>query len=167
MHQPDKTDSTGEQCFTCAVKFLNIRDHSIYELEFKLRKKGFDENSISQAVKKCIDYNYLDDERFALRYFETLKDRLNGPRKIISELYKKKISTEIIEKLIKDYQSSGEEYSIAKRYFLKIRYKIEKKNINKRNDAFFRSMASRGFSKEIIFDILNEFPDLFKKDFYY
>lgn len=160
LHSDD--NSITSKCFSNAVKFLSIRDHSEYELITKLKKKGYNSKTIESALSKCREYKYLDDEKFALKFFNTRVLSLYGPFKIRMDLKNKRVADHIIEQLIGDYEESPKEYETARRYFLKSRYKIEKKKEpRKKSEAYFRIMSSRGFSRSVIMDIHNEAHELF------
>lgn len=155
--------SIDNQCFINAVKFLNIRDHSRSELITKLKKKGYKKKEIDEAINRCLEYNYLDDAKFAQNLCNSLIRRLNGSLKIKNELLKKKIDPDIIEELMAKYQDSNEEFETAKKYFLKNRYKFDKKDDKrKRIDSYLRSMNQRGFSKFAVYNLMDEFSNYFQ-----
>jgi len=143
-----------QDCFQSALNFLKIRDHSKFELETKLRKKKYSSNEIKEAINKCFEYKFLDDEKFAKNYFEIEKRKLNGPLKIRAAFYKKGIDNKITDELIAKFQESKEEYKIALKFFFKSKYKIDKKEgYNKKAQTYIRIMSQKGFSRSIVMDI--------------
>lgn len=168
MHQlKGKKGIAKQSCFDNALNILKIRDHSVFELETKLAKKGFSKNEIKDAVEKCIEYKFIDDAKFAASLVKSHKNRLSGPLKIKFELKRKKISEEIIEDLLSLYEGE-EELLIAEKYFLKVKYKFEKKETpQKRAQAFMQNMAQRGFSKYSVYSILEKYSSFFKSENYF
>jgi regulatory protein len=159
LHQRKKSIKSGpKNSFEAALNFLKIRDHSKFELETKLKKKGFNSAEIKEAVYKCIEYNFIDDEKFAKNYFEFEKRKLNGPHKIKADFYKKGIDKKIADRLIENYQESEEEFKTALKFFLKSKYKIDKKDdFKKKAQTYMRIMSQKGFSKSVVMDIFNEY----------
>ncbi len=41
------------KAFSEAVRYLARRDHSEYELHYKLKKKGHPDNEINEAIAEC------------------------------------------------------------------------------------------------------------------
>ncbi|MDY0362345.1 MAG: regulatory protein RecX [Desulforegulaceae bacterium] len=158
MHQPDKKNKAScKDSFEASLNYLKIRDHSRFELELKLKKKGFSSSQIKEAIHKCLEYKFIDDEKFAKNYFEVEKRKLNGPLKIKADFYKKGIAAEISDRLISDFEGSQEEYDLALKYFLKSKYKIDKKDsFNKKAQAYMRIMSQKGFSKSVVIDIFEQ-----------
>ncbi len=60
------------EAFMKAKMYLAMRDHSTGELKMKLKKKKFPDESIARAIKKCSEFGYLDDERYAYALAEKL-----------------------------------------------------------------------------------------------
>src|SRR6056297_2199099 len=113
--------------------FLSYREYSKYELEQRLKKKGYEINNIYSVLDRLESLNYINDERFAEKW---IKDRLNlkprGKNLIRKELKEKGINKKIIDKLINIYISENIErkmaLKIAKKWLEKKEYK---KNIDK------------------------------------
>jgi regulatory protein len=159
LHQRKKINKSGpKNCFEAALNFLKIRDHSKFELESKLKKKGFSTEEIKEALSKCIEYRFIDDEKFARNYFEIEKRKLNGPLKIRADFSKKGIDKKITDNLIDNYQESQEEFDLALKYFFKSKYKIDKKDdFKKKAQAYMRIMSQKGFSKSVVMDIFDQY----------
>lgn len=51
--------------FAAALRLLTTRERSEQELAERLRIKGFPEEASREAVIRCCELGYLDDERFA------------------------------------------------------------------------------------------------------
>ncbi len=65
-----------------AVRVLARRDHTRFEIEQKLRQRGYDQEVIRDVVVECERLNYVDDERTAKVYIFQLARRGFGFRRI-------------------------------------------------------------------------------------
>ena len=59
-----KDDSSADPWAT-ALRLLNRRDYGITELTRKLQEKAFPPDRIEAVVERCIEFGYLDDQRYA------------------------------------------------------------------------------------------------------
>lgn len=57
--------SNASDPFAVALRLLTGRDRSCSELRKRLHDRGFNEESIVETIQRCLDYGYLDDQRFA------------------------------------------------------------------------------------------------------
>jgi len=162
VYNNKKPGTDLNKCFSCALKFLSIRDYGEKELLAKLKQKGFSKENSETAIKKCIEYKYLDDKKYALRLFQYEKNKLNGSFKIKYTMLSKKLDEELVDEIISRYEGSPEEYDTAKKYLEKILYRIGKKNTRqKKYAAFIQSLNNKGFSKDIIMKLTDEYSHLF------
>ena len=72
----------AEKALAYAVRALARRDHSVAELERKLRDKGFSAAVMAEVIARLDRSGYLDDRRFAERWAESAvrNGRGYGPR---------------------------------------------------------------------------------------
>lgn len=102
-----------------AVKFLSAYDRSEKELADKLLKKGYSEEEVSDAIAFCIEYGYLNDERFAERFYhDAVELKKLGSARIKAELRRKGINEETIDALDFDEDNEREilKNEIARRF---------------------------------------------------
>ncbi len=97
-----------------AFDFLGRRLHSYHELKLKLLKKKYDKELITEVLDYLGEKNFLDDYEFGRQYTEE-KVRLKswGKNKIKSELYRKGIAAEIIDKILSEEEFSSSENAEA------------------------------------------------------
>lgn len=60
-----RSKSNASDPFAAALRLLTRCDRSEAELRRKLCQFGFSRSAIDEAIERCHDYNYLDDERYA------------------------------------------------------------------------------------------------------
>ncbi len=91
-----------------AFRLLGRRLHSINELRFKLLQKDYEKELVENILNELIEKKYLDDYKFSIIYSdEKIRTRHWGKNKIKAELFKKKISSEIIEEVLKEKFPNG------------------------------------------------------------
>jgi SOS response regulatory protein OraA/RecX len=54
-----------DRCYAAALKILGYRFNSIHELRRKLAAKAFSPDEIADTVRRLVEENWLDDERYA------------------------------------------------------------------------------------------------------
>lgn len=138
-----------------ALNLLSYRQRSEKEVYLSLKRKGFEENQIKNAIEYCKENNYLDDKLFAESY---INDKLNlnkfGTERIKYELIIKGISKEIVDRLL--IVDSEEQYHMAKALAEKRlnTYKNDNKNATYRKLSGF--LQRKGYSYEIISKVMKE-----------
>ena len=96
---------SSRRAFNKALDLLEMRDHSARELKKKLWQKGHGEYA-EEAIGKLEELGLVDDRRFAEAYVEELvRVKSFGRRRVVSELYKKGISGDIIEEVTRNMET--------------------------------------------------------------
>lgn len=84
-----------------AVDFLSRRDHSVRELQTKLRKKGVGDQDIAETIDWLKEKKLLDDRVFAAKRAEALfRSKPVGPKWIEAKLRAAGISQNIVDDVI-------------------------------------------------------------------
>ncbi len=97
----DKSKSNASDPFAAALRLLSGRDMSEAELRRKLARFGFSAAAIDGAVSRCLDYNYLDDRRYALLRARSLARSGRGVgRKILLDLKQRGIDATTAEQTL-------------------------------------------------------------------
>ena len=122
-----KEENDRKLSFDMAVTYLEKYVVSEKGVKDYLRKKGFDEKSIKQTIEKLGDYGYVDDEKFAKNYFDSLSAS-QGKNVIAGKLRNKGISKEIVDELLEniDDEKQLEQALVLAKRFLKNREKSAK-----------------------------------------
>lgn len=89
-----KTPSNTDP-FQQALRLLTGRDHSEAELAAKLRRRGFAPAEVDEALRRCREYGYVDDRRYAVARARSLmaEGRAVGHR-LAAELQRRGIDGE-------------------------------------------------------------------------
>ena len=102
-----KKENDRKVSFDMAVCYMEKYVVSQKGIKDYLKKKGFDDNTISATIDKLKDYGYVDDEKFARNYFDSLTAS-KGKRAIANKLREKGIAKEIIDDLVEEIEDEDE-----------------------------------------------------------
>lgn len=102
-----KKENDKRLAFDMAVCYIEKYLVSEKGIKDYLLKKNFDLETINQTLDKLKEYGFVDDEKFAKNYFESLSAS-KGKRAIANKLKSKGISSEIIENLVENIQEDDE-----------------------------------------------------------
>jgi len=133
------------------LNLLSYRPRSEWEIRSYLKRKDCPEQIINRILNKLRVNKYLDDEQFAKRWVENR--RLLKPvsrRKLIQELRVKRISSEIIDKVLSDDKENTDERFVLRDLVIKKRGRYPD------NVKFMHYLARQGFGYEDIKVVLNE-----------
>lgn len=140
-----------------AYRFLSYRQRSKKELIDKLKKKKFSDKVIEEVVGNLAGYNYINDNDFALNWAENrIRSRHIGPMILRSELLKKGISKDIVDKTLKEIYNKYSERSLAIDALNAKAGLLKDIPEEKKKRRLYGFLMQRGFSYEIINEILGE-----------
>lgn len=147
-----------EKALKYAYRILRMRMKTYFEIEQKLKQRKNEPEIIEFVIKKLEEQEFLNDEKFAEAW---IKDRLHfhpcGRLLINKKLREKGIEEKIIKKTLNKFLPLEKEKKLAieilKRKKKKIKSDLPKEKIFQKLNMF---LAGKGFSGNIIFDILNQ-----------
>jgi regulatory protein len=93
--KPYKLRTDLQKARASALASLVMREHSIKELEDKLTRKDYQQDSIEIVIAECLKDNYLNDRRFAEIFWRSRSRKGFGSKKIMMELKQKGIKTSL------------------------------------------------------------------------
>ena len=142
-----------EKFYNKSLRFLSFRPRSQKEILDYLNKKKVSEEVIKKIIKKLLEYKFLDDEQFAIWWVEQrTKLKPRAWRVIKNELKQKGISEELINNQqlsISDFQMA---FSLAQKRLRKYK-KLSKQEFFQKMGRY---LASKGFSYDIIKQVINK-----------
>ena len=143
-----------------ALRFLEIRDHSSYELSVKLRRKGY---SAEAAANVCADLeknHYLDDRKFAENFLLSLMRRKNASRLVLArKLAEKGIPREIADELLDKAYTDEDSFEAVKNSAEKL---MRKKGISR--EKLIQSLLRKGFCYSDINEYIKDKDVLFNNE---
>ncbi|MBM4174753.1 MAG: regulatory protein RecX [Ignavibacteria bacterium] len=133
-----------------ALRFLAIRNHSIFELRRKLSQKKFAPETVNKTLESLIHSQLIDDEKFAKEFADELtKRKYFGPSRIKTELRKRGISDSQVKSLLTDISDETEMKNLettAEKYLKRFSTKLTPSDKQKVINYLFQ----KGFSWEKI-----------------
>ncbi len=154
----DKSKSKDSNSFSAALRLLTRRDRSETELRQKLKQFGFSLSAIETAIEKCREYNYLDDNRYAVERARILMRNGRGVgSKVLFDLRRRGIDETIASRALEAAESEFPTDQILQeqvsRRFATFSYSNASDRERRRVIGFFQR---RGFPLEQIFSILKD-----------
>lgn len=129
----------NQEALEKAVKYLNVRMRSTYEIHRYLRGKGYQTEDIEEVLALLAKYKYIDDAAYAGAF---IRDRLNfnpcGSKKLYAELRKRGISGDIINEALAENMDAEIESEAA--------IKIALKQHTDNREKLLRYLLGRGFT---------------------
>ena len=153
--------STPPKAYPLALRWLTLRSRSEADLRQRLQQKGCDHDDIEQALQRCCELGYIDDQRYAIERAGQLmrRGRAVGVR-LKHELKKQGINAQLALQAIEHCQQElNEEQILAdlvqRRYantdFTQLDQRQQRRIIN--------YLQRRGFALGLILDHLKEKKD--------
>lgn len=138
-----------------ALRLLAVRARSRRELEGRLRRKSFDDDTIRSVLDALSDVGLIDDAAFA-RAWADERARLKpvGPARLRHELLEKGVDRVVVERTIDDAYDGDREIELAR---TAARGKASRLARDDRARArLYRFLLGRGFSREVASNAVNE-----------
>ena len=138
-----------------AMDLLARREHSFFELKFKLLKKDFNEEQVETELHRLIDDNLLSDSRFTEAFILSRKEQGKGPLRIESELQQRGIDDALISSHLANVDEN-EWSEIASDALEKKLGKGKQVDYDKKL-KFMRFLSNRGFKDFQVREAINHF----------
>lgn len=142
---PDPREE-AEKARNKALYYLQFSGKTESEMRKKLAEQGFSPASVENAVQFLLQYRYLNDGDYALRYLEK-NGKKKSRKQMVYDLRQKGISQEVIENALEDMPVDEEAQILTllekKRYAGEDATREERQKIS----GF---LARKGFSYEAI-----------------
>lgn len=139
-----------------AFNLLGRRLHSFKELKIKLLKNKYDPALIDDVLNYLKDKMILNDYDFGRQYVgEKVRNKNWGINKLKSELFKKGLSSEIIDNILnEEHLNYSDNALILAEKKLKI---LMKRNFDNRqlSSKLYSFLSSRGYDYDTISEVLN------------
>ena len=103
-----------KRCYSAAALFLSYRPRSEPEIRERLRKRGFDEDSIEAVMEKLKRQNLVDDNAFA-QFWKENRESFSPRSQWLTrlELRRKGIADQIIEEAVATIDDEESAYRAA------------------------------------------------------
>jgi regulatory protein len=152
------TDKTIHEAVRDGIRILALRAHSRAELVSKLKKKGFDEETVEAAMSKFESMGLIDDPGFAAGYLESMsRRRPEGRFKARMRLLRKGVPEGLADEVLNNYDATSLCEAAAEKKMRSLSGTPE--IVRKKLETFLRN---RGFDWSAIRQTLSklDLPDL-------
>ena len=139
--------------YLSCLRKLAIKDYSIANMMSFLIKSGLNNDDIKEIINKLKSYHLLADDKYCLNKISQYNNDLLSYKQIIYKLKKDGIVEDIINKNIKyDYDL---EYKKVEKLVNRYNSKNSNKSQNAKRQNIIASLVSKGYSYEIVKDIVD------------
>ena len=146
-----QADDAREVAYMQALHFLDYRPRSRAEVRRNLEKHAVPAEVINEVFKRLERSGLVNDERFAQDWVENRSEfRPRSRRALASELHRRGLSDQAIEKALEGLNEETMAYQAA----LKQARRYEELPVREFNNKLGSFLARRGFSYEIIKDVV-------------
>ena len=138
-----------------AIRFLNYKQRTEKEVHGKLKSHKLSEESINKIMIFLKEFKFVNDENYAKLFVESKKIlKPEGRRTVRMKLAQKGINKDLSERSVSENYSEEEEFIKAKELFDKYRKKVRGKNEADKKQKCYRFLLSKGFSYDLIRDVM-------------
>jgi len=155
--QEMKYFSDIERAKSRAINYISGKLKTKYEVRLKLKEKDFTEDIIDEVIDILEKEEYLNDRLYCEVFIED-KKQLNGygKNKIKSLLIQKGISKSVFEDFLDEFEYEEEFDNALKMGIKKLNLLSNEEDIFKKKQKLINYLAYRGFSFDVINDVLRE-----------
>ena len=155
--QEMKYFSDIERAKSRAINYISGKLKTKYEVRLKLKEKDFTEDIIDEVIDILEKEEYLNDRLYCEVFIED-KKQLNGygKNKIKSLLIQKGISKSVFEDFLDEFEYEKEFDNALKMGIKKLNLLSNEEDIFKKKQKLINYLAYRGFSFDVINDVLRE-----------
>ncbi len=144
----------NEKAMIYCERILSMRPHSVFEVENKLKKKGFGSKCASEVIDFYKKEGWLDDTKFAKGFVEEIKNiKPMGQGLVGLRLKQRGIEEDLIEKTLEQNWNEIVEQKMLEKCFEK-RNRLLPPGLSKqkRKERLVRYLAAKGFGYGMILE---------------
>ena len=146
--------------FEQALRFLDRRALSEAELHKKMQRYAYTASEISAAVYACRQRGFINDSLLISDFRDELFSRGNGPRMIKAKLRRRGLDPNAVSAALEETRDQEtDSCRIAAEY--KLRLLTRENDMRKKREKLYRHLAGRGFSTNVISQIISEKKEAF------
>ena len=143
------------KAYNTAVKYLSRIMRTEQEIRVYLKDKEFEEPVIREVILKLYEYQFLDDEQYAISYVRTqIKTNDKGPVVIKRELFEKGVKELLIDGALKEF-SYDEQYNKAQTICQKELAKNKRDSEIVLKQKLEQKLIRKGYSLDMISEVIS------------
>jgi len=140
-----------------AYRLLSVKERSLREMEERLKAKGFADDCILKVIEHLKRNNFINDGKYAQEWVKASSTyRPKGVFAIKKELARKGLDASLVEEALKDPEAGYDEYEVARSLAAKKMKSMGETGKMKIKKNVYGLLARRGFSFEVINDIVDK-----------
>lgn len=156
----DNIQKNYKSALAVAIRYLNHKDRTEYEITERLARDDYSEEVISQIISYLREQGYVNDKRYAEYYFVCYSAK-RSRRRIENELLAKGIAQSVVDDIEASLDTMEENQREAvghalKKQLLKRRIAQYEFATYEEKNAIKAALYRQGFSSEIIADVLRK-----------
>ena len=137
-----------------ALDLISRAPHTKSGLRIKLLRRGFDEASVEQSLRRMEEMGYIDDAGFCEQWLHSrLQRHPEGRQALLAGLIKRGISPALAQSTLDGEFTADEEEQCARRVLAKL-----PQDRRDSRTKVARRLSARGFGAPLIYRILEEMP---------
>ena len=151
-----------------ALDCLSRRALTHYELETRLKEKGYESSEVNEVLEKMKEFGYLNDQELALTVSQNRLKRYSR-RRVLQDLQNRGLVSQVIEQALKATYSSEEEFqqclTLAKRWWVqegkrweqRIQEKPSKRSVPRElwlQQKVAQKLVQRGYPSSMVRNVL-------------
>jgi regulatory protein len=144
------------EAYRYAIRLLKFRPRSEYELHQRLKRRGFGEDIIVEAILRLREQSLINDFEFARIWIESRIKKPLGISRLKQELKIKGVNTEIIEQAIGNIDIKYNEDEIIRELIQRRWEKLGHIQPQKAKRRLFLYLLRRGFPSDKVREAINQ-----------
>lgn len=151
-----KDRDTFEVAYQRTLKYIEIRERSVTEIQRYLKKNAVSDEISEQVIDRLKHAGLLDDERFVQMWIENRNEfRPRSPKALRMEMRYHGIDDELIDRSLETIDEHELAYKAAKKYARKLE-KLDWQDFRKK---LYGYLGRRGFNYEIAAEVIRKVWD--------
>lgn len=143
-----------------AMDRLNRRAMSRRDLDFKLKKLGYEQPVRESVLDKLTEIQFLDDEAYGRALIDaTMRRKPAGPQLLRQKLFQKGIDRSLIERLVGEATDAQDLAPGAVELARKKLRTMQRLDLQTRKRRLYGLLARRGFNPDTISSVMAELGD--------
>ena len=143
-----------------ALNRLNRRAMSRHDLDFKLKKLGYEQSVRQSVLDRLTEMGCLDDRAYGRALIDaTMRLKPAGPQLLRQKLFQKGIDRSLIEKLVGEATDAQDLAPGAVELARKKLRTMQRLDIQTRKRRLYGLLARRGFNPDTISSVMAELGD--------
>ncbi len=139
---------------------LNRRAMSRYDLDFKLKKLGYEQPVRESVLDRLTELRFLDDEAYGRALIDaTMRRKPAGPQLLRQKLFQKGIDRSLIERLVGEATDAQDLAPGAVELARKKLRTMQRFDLQTRKRRLYGLLARRGFNPDTISSVMAELSD--------